>query len=55
MEKLAISQLITSNKDIMTQKRSFVIVTLDIRPNQVINGTYNVGSPSIKVMIMMRA
>ena len=54
VEKLVVGQVITLNKNVMIRKRSSVIATPNIRHSQVMNGTYNAGSPSIKVSMMMK-
>ena len=55
MEKLAVGQQITLSRSVMTRKRSLVTITSTIRPGQIMNGTYNTGSPSIKLLIMIKA
>ena len=55
VEKSAVGRLIISNKSVITQKKSLVTVTPSIRTDRVTNGTYNAGSPSMKVWTTMRA
>ncbi len=42
VEKSAVGKQITLNRSVMTGKISLVTVTLSIRPDQVMNKTYNV-------------
>lgn len=53
IEKLVISQLIIFNKNVIIWKRCLVGITLSIRTNQVINGTYNIRSFNIKILIII--
>lgn len=43
IKKLAISQIIIFDKNMIIQKRSLIIVILNIRVNQIINKIYNIG------------
>ena len=54
VEKSAAGQQITLNRSLMTQKRSLVTVTLSIRPDQVMNKIYIAGSPSMKLLTMIK-
>ncbi len=53
VKKSAVSQQIILSKSVTNQKGSLVIVIPSIRPGQVMNKTYNVGSSSMKVLKMM--
>lgn len=55
VEKLIVGQVITLNKSVMIRKKSLVTVTPSIKYSQIMNGTYNAKSPSIKMSIMMKA
>ena len=55
VEKSAVGQLITPSKRVITQKRSLVRSTPNIRTDRVTNRTYNAGSTSMKVQTMMKA
>ena len=54
VKKLAVDQLITSNRSVITQKRSLVIITLSIRTDRITNGIYNARLPSMKVWTTMK-
>lgn len=55
IKKLVVSQVIILNKNVMIQKRSLIIIILNIRYGQVINRIYNAGLLSIKVLIIIKA
>ncbi len=53
-EKLVVSQIITLDKSEMTQKRSLVTATSNIRYNQAMSETFNVRLQNMKVLIMIK-
>ena len=53
VEKSAVGQQIILSRTVTNQRESLMIVILSIRPGQVMNETYNVRSPSMKVLKMM--
>ncbi len=53
-EKSAVGQQITLNRSVMTRKKSLVTFTLSIRLDQVIDETYNAGSPGMTALTMMK-
>lgn len=54
VEKSVVSQVITFNKSVMTQKRDLVTVTLSIRHNQVMSKIYNARLWSMKVLMIIK-
>lgn len=54
LERSAIGQLIIFSKSIMIWKRSPVIATLSLKHNQVMSKTYNAGSPSMKILTIIK-
>lgn len=53
MKNLAISPLITLNKNVITRKKSLVFIISSIKPDQVINGTYKTRLLSMKMLTMI--
>lgn len=55
IEKLANDQQIILNNSVMSQKRGLVTVIPILRPAQNINQIYNIGLPTIKMLIKIKA
>ena len=53
-EKSVAGQVIILNKSEMTRKRSLVTATLNIRHDQAMSGTSNVGLRNMKVLMMIK-
>ncbi len=53
VEKSSVGQQIILSRSVTNQKGSLVIVIPSIMPGQVMNETYNVGSPSMKILKIM--
>lgn len=53
VKKWAIGLLIILSRSVMTQKRNLVIITTNIKFDQIINRIYNTELPSMKVLIIM--
>lgn len=53
VKRLAIDLPIILYKSMMTEKKSWAIVTLSIKLNQVISRIYNIGLLSMKVLIII--
>lgn len=54
VEKSAVGQVITFNKSVMSRKRSLVTAIPSLKHDQVMSKTYNAGSWSMKVLIMIK-